>query len=148
MGAVRHGLEEYVECIYKIQEEGRHRARTNDIARRLGVKQGSVTPMLTKLHEKGLVIYEEYRGVVLTKKGVRLGRALTRKHRILECFLHGQLGMSKDRVHLEARRLGHALSDDVERRLVKVLGKPRICPDDGKPIPYAEMNQAVGDDGA
>jgi len=131
-----HGMEEYLECIYRITEEEGRRASTNGIARHLRVKQGSVTPMLRRLHDAGHVAYEEYHGVILTEKGRKLGRSLTRKHRLLEYLLHRSLHVERGKVHAEACRLEHALSDDVEKKLIAFLGRPRSCPD-GKPIPYS-----------
>jgi len=134
--------EEYLECIYKIQEDGR-RATTNEVAKRLAVKQASVTEMLDRLSDDKLVVYEDYHGAVLTKKGVEIGRAITRKHRIIEAFLYGVLKVDKSKVHVEACLLEHALSDDVESKLIKFLGKPDECPDDHKPIPYVGSKSAI-----
>jgi len=135
--------EEYLECIYKIQEEGR-RASTNEIAKRLAVRQASVSEMLDKLSDEKLVIYEDYHGAVLTKKGAQTGMAITRKHRIIEAFLYDVLKVKKSKVHVEACLLEHALSDDVESKLIKFLGKPTECPDDHKPIPYVGSQSAAG----
>jgi DtxR family Mn-dependent transcriptional regulator len=139
--------EEYLECIYKIQEEGR-RATTNEMAKRLAVKQASVTGMLDKLSDEKLVAYESYHGAVLTRKGAEIGRAVTRKHRIIEAFLCNVLKVDKNRVHTEACLLEHALSDDVESRLIKFLGKPYECPDDHKPIPYVRSEFTIEVSGA
>jgi len=127
-------VEEYVEAIYGIFEDGR-KAKTNELAKVLKVKPASVTEMLRKLSRAGYVTYKPYQGATLTKKGFQSGVKLKRKHRLLERFLCDVLGVRKNRVHEEACRMEHALSDESETALDKMLGHPTSCPDDGKPIP-------------
>jgi DtxR family Mn-dependent transcriptional regulator len=127
-------FEEYVEALYGILEEGR-KAKTSEIAKVLKVKPASVTEMLRKLSREGYVTYTPYQGATLTKKGFQVGAKLKRKHRLLERFLCDILGVRKNKVHEEACRMEHALSDESERALDEMLGYPASCPDDGKPIP-------------
>ena len=68
---ISRGIEDYLEVIYNITEEGR-RAKTNDISIRLDVKPASVTEMLQRLDKEGLVFYKKYDGVTLTKRGKKL----------------------------------------------------------------------------
>jgi len=126
--------EEYLEAIYGLVEDGR-KAKTTVLAKKLGVKPGSVTEMLKRLSKSGYITYRPYEGAVLTQKGLQVGQKLKRRHRILERFLFDILGIRKERVHDEACRMEHAISDESERALDEMLGYPSKCPDDKKPIP-------------
>ncbi len=130
---VTSSVEEYLEAIYFLEEE-RISTSTMEIAKRVGVSPPSVTEMLRRLADRGYIRYEPYRGVVLTDQGRRVGRRVTRKHRILECFLHDILSIRKDRAHRQACEMEHALSDEAEDRLHKIMKYPDRCPD-GKVIP-------------
>ncbi|MEM2892821.1 MAG: metal-dependent transcriptional regulator [Candidatus Bathyarchaeia archaeon] len=135
-------LEEYLEAIYTFNEEGKP-ARTKELAERLKVSPPSVTQMVKELAEKGLVEYEPYRGVTLTGRGMALAQRVVRRHRLLERFLHDILGLRKERIHNEACKMEHGLSDDAALALCKALNKPERCPDDEKPIPPCPL--AVSD---
>jgi len=128
--------EEYLAAVYELEEEGRE-AKTRDLALRLKVNDASVTEMLKKLSREGYVKYEPYKGVSLTKKGVKTASKIKRKHRILERFLHDILGISKKKVHDQACEMEHVISDEVEDAMEELLDNPKICPDDNKPIPNA-----------
>jgi DtxR family Mn-dependent transcriptional regulator len=126
--------EEYLESIYGIVEEGR-KARTTELAKRLKVKPASVTGMLKRLSKEGYITYRPYEGAHLTQKGLKVGQRIKRKHRILERFLFDILGISRGRVHDEACRMEHALSDESEKAMDELMGYPSNCPDDKRPIP-------------
>jgi len=132
-------IEEYLETLYSLEEEGRQ-ATTTEIARRLGFSPPSVTEMLTRLAREGYILYEPYRGATLTDEGRRLARKITRKHRILERFLHDILKIRKERAHTQACAMEHALSDEAENGLCKMLHYPDTCPD-GKPIPVCDRDE-------
>lgn len=125
--------EDYIKAIYKLQERG-ERATTRALAALLGVADASITDMIKKLSEKGLVRYERYQGVELTPKGRRMALGILRRHRLWEMFLTQYLGYSWDRVHDEAERLEHVTSEELERKLDEALGFPSIDPH-GHPIP-------------
>jgi len=127
-------VEEYLEAIHGFNERGQP-AKTTELANKLGVSPPSVTEMIKKLAEQGLLDYEPYRGATLSGKGMAYAQKIVRKHRLLERFLYDLLGLKRDRVHQEACKLEHGLSDDVADALCKVLEKPELCPDDGNPIP-------------
>ncbi|MFQ6053139.1 MAG: DtxR family transcriptional regulator [Candidatus Bathyarchaeia archaeon] len=127
-------VEEYLEAIYTFNEKGEP-AKTTELAKRLTVSPPSVTQMVKKLADEGLVEYEPYKGATLTGRGAALAQKIVRKHRLLERFLHDFLGLRRNRVHEEACRLEHDLSDETAAALCKVLDKPETCPDDGNPIP-------------
>jgi len=127
-------VEEYLEAIHGFNEKGQP-ARTTELADKLGVSPPSVTEMIKKLAEEGLLEYEPYKGVLLSGKGMAYAQKIVRKHRLLERFLYDFLGLKRDRVHQEACKLEHGLSDDVADALCRIMEKPELCPDDGNPIP-------------
>lgn len=126
-------VEDYLKAIYEVAgREGT--ASTNDVATRLGVAPASVTGMVRRLAEQGLVVYERYRGVQLSEDGRLVALRTIRRHRILETYLVQTLGFSWDQVHDEAERLEHAASDDLIERMAAALGNPVADPH-GAPIP-------------
>lgn len=127
-------LEEYLEAIYSYNEKGQL-AKNSDLAKKLKVAPPSVTQMVQKLAEEGLVEYVPYKGASLTGKGTALAQKVVRKHRLLERFLHDVLGIGLNKVHEEACRMEHGLSDEAAAALCKVMDAPEVCPDDGMEIP-------------
>lgn len=127
-------LEEYLEAIYSYNERGEP-AKNSDLAKRLKVAPPSVTQMVQKLAEEGLVEYTPYKGTILTGRGTAQAQRVVRKHRLLERFLHDVLGISLHKVHDEACRMEHGLSDEAAAALCKVMDAPEVCPDDGMAIP-------------
>ncbi|MDQ2895884.1 MAG: metal-dependent transcriptional regulator [Actinomycetota bacterium] len=111
-------------------------AAKGELAERLGVTSGSVSGMLRKLSELGLVEDERYNGVRLTEHGRRVALEVLGNHRLIELFLANELGMPWDRVHAEAEVLEHVLSEELERLIAARLGDPRVDPH-GDPIPTA-----------
>ena len=93
--------------------------------------------MLKKLAREGLVDHQPYRGASLSRQGHSLAIGIVRRHRLVETFLVSALGLPADRVHAEAHRLEHALSDEVVERLDHWLGRPALDPH-GSPIPRAD----------
>jgi DtxR family transcriptional regulator, Mn-dependent transcriptional regulator len=130
-------VQDYLKAIAKAELAG-ERASTNLIAAALGFSAPSVTAMLKKLAERGLVERTPYRGVVLTETGRRLALEALRHHRLLERYLVETLGLSIPEAHAEADRLEHALSEDVEARIDAALGYPESDPH-GDPIPDANL---------
>lgn len=116
---VSENVEEYMEAIYRLIER-KEKLTTSNIAKELGVSAPSVTEMLRKLDKMGYIKYEPYREVSLTKEGRHLGRTILRRHRLLERFLE-TLGVSKDKLHHEACKLEHSVSDEVERAIEKKM---------------------------
>ncbi len=127
--------QDYLKQIYLLQE-GSGRATTQMLADRLGVKPPSVTAMIKRLADEGgpLVRHTPYHGVELTERGVAVAIEMLRHHRLIELFLSELLGVPWDRVHEEADRLEHVLSEDLEERIALKLGNPTIDPH-GDPIP-------------
>jgi DtxR family Mn-dependent transcriptional regulator len=122
--------------VYALESRAGAAVSTTDLAERLGVTPGSVSAMVRKLSEVGLVEHEPYRGVRLTKRGREVALEVLRHHRLLELFLAEELGMSWDRVHAEAEVLEHVISEDLERLIAARLGDPTVDPH-GDPIPSA-----------
>jgi len=93
--------EEYLEALYTLTQDGKT-ASTGGVSKRLRIAPASVTEMLRKLAESGYVNYAPYQGVTLTEKGFEIAEKMTRKHRLLERFLHDMLKIGNDKVHYEA----------------------------------------------
>ncbi len=129
-------VEDYLKAIYDIELQG-GAASTNDIAARLSFAPGSVTGMVRRLAELGLLTYERYHGARLTQAGRRAALRTLRRHRVLESYLVHALGYAWDGVHDEAERLEHAASDDLIDRMAAAIGEPSVDPH-GAPIPTRE----------
>jgi DtxR family Mn-dependent transcriptional regulator len=129
-------VEDYLKAIYTLSPEGRP-ASTSDIAHRLELSAPSVSGMVKRLSEQGLLEHVPYRGVQLTEEGRRAALRMIRRHRILETYLVARLGFGWDTVHEEAERLEHAVSDTVVERMAEALGNPGADPH-GEPIPTAD----------
>lgn len=129
-------VEDYLKAIYAIELAGAA-AGTNDIAQRLMIAPASVSGMVRRLADQGLLAYERYRGVRLTEEGRRAALRTIRRHRVIEAYLVRALGYSWDGVHDEAERLEHAASDDLIDRMAAAIGEPLTDPH-GAPIPTRE----------
>ena len=107
------------------------------LASALGVTPGTATTMVKALAESGLVNYEPYAGVSLTRAGRKLAALVLRRHRLVELFLVQVMGLRWDEVHAEAELLEHVVSDRLIDRIDEMLGRPEVDPH-GDPIPDAE----------
>lgn len=144
-------LEEYLKTIYDIAGKN-GTARTTAIAKCLKLSPASVTEAMKNMAEKGLVIYEPYKGVTLTEEGLAIASKIKRKHRLLEVFLTDILNIDKEKAHAEACRLEHDISDDTEIALCKMLDAPARCPHGSHISPCAMVvgtcNECEGAKGA
>lgn len=131
-------IEDYCKAIYTLESRAGEPVSTNALAERLELTSGSVSGMLKKLGELGLISHVPYRGVRLTAEGRRLALEVIRHHRLLELYLAEALQMPWDRVHAEAEVLEHVLSDELEELIAAKLGHPTIDPH-GDPIPSADL---------
>ncbi len=129
-------VEDYLKAIYRLSPEGRP-ASTSDIAHLLELSPASVSGMVKRLSEQGLLEHLPYKGVQLTAGGRRAALRMVRRHRLIEAYLVAFLGYSWDTVHDEAERLEHAVSDTLVERMASVLGNPTADPH-GDPIPTAD----------
>ncbi len=129
--------EDYLKQIFLLGDGG-GAVSTRDLALRLDVRPASVTGMVQRLAEQGLVRHEPYRGVRLTEDGRRVALEMLRHHRLLETFLERVLGYGWDEVHDEAERLEHVISERFEARIAETMGHPTRDPH-GDPIPDADL---------
>jgi DtxR family transcriptional regulator, Mn-dependent transcriptional regulator len=137
-------IEDYAKAIYSLAGRTGGAVSTNALAERLGVTPASVSAMVKKLDERGLVEHVPYKGVALTPAGTRVALEVLRHHRLLETYLAEHLGVPWDRVHEEAEALEHVLSEYLEARIAAKLGHPTHDPH-GDPIPSVELEIAEGD---
>jgi len=131
-------VEDYCKAIYTLETRAEEPVSTNALAERLDLTSGSVSGMLKKLGELGLISHVPYRGVRLTPEGRRVALEVIRHHRLLELYLAEALQMPWDRVHDEAEVLEHVLSEELEGLIAAKLGHPTIDPH-GDPIPNADL---------
>jgi DtxR family Mn-dependent transcriptional regulator len=137
--SVSASVQDYAKAVYALQARQGRAVSTNELAERLGVTPGSVSGMVHKLADLGLIEHQPYHGVRLTVRGRRVALEVLRHHRLIELFLSEELGMSWDRVHAEAEVLEHVLSEDLEQLIAARLGDPTVDPH-GDPIPSAEFD--------
>ncbi|MEP6589860.1 MAG: metal-dependent transcriptional regulator [Gemmatimonadota bacterium] len=129
-------VEDYLKTIFTLSEAGQP-ASTTGIADALAVAAPSVSGMVKRLAETGLVEHFPYKGVTLTDDGRRAALRMLRRHRLIEAYLVQCLDYSWDTVHDEAERLEHAVSDDLIDRMARALGHPSVDPH-GDPIPTVD----------
>ncbi|MBV8160376.1 MAG: metal-dependent transcriptional regulator, partial [Acidimicrobiia bacterium] len=127
-------LEEYLEAIYELQEEGTPVIQAR-LAERLGHAPPSVSEMIGRLRADSY-LEAEGRALRLTSRGRKRAESVVRKHRLAERLLTDVIGLEWHKTHMEACRWEHVISDDVEARLVILVGNPATCPH-GNPIPGA-----------
>lgn len=133
-------IEEYLECIYKLSES-QGDVKSNQIAIAMGISAPSVAEMVKKMEDMGLVVKNINKSLTLTKAGEEKALNLIRKHRLSERFLTDLLNISWDKVHDEACKFEHVLSEEAEQGLNKLLGNPSTCPH-GHPIPGNEQDES------
>ncbi len=138
-------MEDYLKSIYTLQAEGGPPVSTSAIADLLGKTPPTVTSMIGKLEERGLVSREKYKGVELTREGETVALEVIRHHRLLEAYLAEHLDYDWSEVHDEADALEHHISEEFERRVAEALGDPEVDPH-GDPIPSADLTPLEADD--
>jgi len=126
-------VQDYLKTIYKLQEDNGV-VSTSALAEAMEVAAASVTGMVKKLAGLKLVRHNPYQGVTLTKAGEKMALEVIRHHRLLELYLAEALGYSWDKVHEEAERLEHVISEEFEDKIFEALGRPTRDPH-GDPIP-------------
>jgi DtxR family transcriptional regulator, Mn-dependent transcriptional regulator len=130
-------IQHYLREIYKLAEE-HERVSVTALARAQKVSPASASVMVKKLTALGLAEHARYKGVALTEAGERVALEVIRHHRLLELYLAQTLGVDVDEVHDEADRLEHAISEELEARIDRLLGYPTHDPH-GDPIPNANL---------
>ncbi|WP_255149129.1 metal-dependent transcriptional regulator [Halorarius halobius] len=131
-------MEDYIKAIYTIENETGERVSTSALADYLDVTSPTVSSMLKKLEERGLIDREEYKGVTLTDEGEVVALEILRHHRLLESFLTEALDYDWADVHDEADRLEHHVSEELTDRIAEALGNPVSDPH-GDPIPDRDL---------
>ncbi|MFB6135213.1 MAG: metal-dependent transcriptional regulator [Halobacteriaceae archaeon] len=137
-------MEDYLKAVHTLEREQGPPVRTSALAEYLDVTPPTVTSMLEKLEERGLVDREKYKGVELTPEGETVALEVLRHHRLLESYLAEQLDYEWNEVHDEADALEHHISEEFERRVAAALDDPAVDPH-GDPIPGADL-EPLGDD--
>ena len=125
--------EEYLEAILEIEEEGTIPIRAR-LVERLGLSAPAVSETVNRLVDHGYAELLDDRSLRLTDKGREVATSIVRRHRLAERLLVDIIGLEWEKVHKEADRWEHAISADVEEKLVQLLGDPATCPH-GNPIP-------------
>jgi len=120
--------EDYLRAIRRLQEKNSGLASTTETARYLHLSKSTVSERLKELMRDGLVVANKYSSIKLTSRGQKIAQAITFKHRILEVFLHSVLKMPRGKVHAEAHRLEHGISNEVAKKLNRFLGSPKYDP--------------------
>jgi len=133
--------EEYLETILSLEEEGVVPMRAR-LVERLGLSAAAVSETIGRLSDHGYVELHGDRSLHLTDKGRNLATTVVRRHRLAERLLVDVIGLEWEKVHREADRWEHAISADVEEKLVLLLGDPATCPH-GNPIPGSK-HQTTG----
>jgi DtxR family transcriptional regulator, iron-dependent repressor len=130
---IHDATEEYLEAILEIEEEGTVPIRAR-LVERLGLSAPAVSETVNRLVEHGYAELLDDRTLRLTPKGREVAVSIVRRHRLAERLLVDIIGLEWEKVHREADRWEHAISADVEEKLVTLLGDPATCPH-GNPIP-------------
>lgn len=125
--------ENYLKALFNFSND-KGDVNVNEISKGLKIKMPTVTSMMKKLAKKGLVHYESYKPLHLTKTGKKEAGLIIRKHRLTEMFLVEKMGFGWEAVHDIAEQLEHIQSQELFEKLDELLGYPRIDPH-GSPIP-------------
>ncbi len=123
MAEMHDATEEYLETILELEEEGVTPIRAR-LVERLGVSAPSVSEQVNRLVDGGYTELLDDRSLRLTDKGRQLATSVVRRHRLAERLLVDVIGLEWEKVHREADRWEHAISAEVEEKLVALLGDP------------------------
>ncbi len=119
--------EDYIKAIYELG--GRYKIVGNkDISENLSISPPSVSEMIKKLLSEDYIIYEQYKGVRLTEKGLKVGKDIRKRHLLWEVFLVEKLGYDWEEIHSIAENLEHYTDEKLEEKLEEFLGYPEYCP--------------------
>jgi len=120
-------MEDHIEQIYMLIEQKGY-ARVSDIAESLSILPSSVTKMVQKLDKDGYLIYERYRGLMLTPKGLKLGKRLVQRHDLLEQFLR-LIGVQEENIYEDVEGIEHHLSRNSIDRIADLIQAMEEQPD-------------------
>lgn len=130
-----HTVEDYLKSIYQLAEESQPVIAAR-IAAETGVSPSTIFTTLRRLEREGYVAINRRKEIHLTADGKKVAEKIVRRHFLTERFLTDLLGLDWVKAHQEAHRMEHAISQEVEERLAKLLSNPTTCPH-GNPIPGA-----------
>ena len=142
MGDYHPAVEQYLETIMELEESGIPALRAR-LVERLGVSAPAVSETVARLEREGYLLLDDRRVMRLTDAGRGLATAVMRRHRLAERLLVDVIQVPWHQVHEEAGRLEHAISDNLEQHLIRLLGDPATCPH-GNPIPGSANAVDVG----
>lgn len=134
LDSITPAAQDFIKAVWSATEWGDPPITTSRLAKRLGSSAANVSETARRLASQGLITYEPYRPVRLTRTGERLAIAMVRRHRLLETFLVQVLGYTWDEVHEDAELLEHAVTPRLMDRIDALLGHPAADPH-GDPIP-------------
>jgi DtxR family Mn-dependent transcriptional regulator len=137
---ITHALEDYLKAIYQLAEESQPVIAAR-IAAETGVSPSTIFATLQRLAREGYVKINRRKEIHLTEDGRKVAEKIVRRHFLTERFLTDLLGLDWVKAHQEAHRMEHAISQEVEERLAKLLSNPTTCPH-GNPIPGATAGPA------
>jgi DtxR family transcriptional regulator, Mn-dependent transcriptional regulator len=140
MAELHDTTEEYLETILALEEEDVPPLRAR-LVERLGLSAAAVSETVNRLVGLGYAQLLDDRTIRLTDKGRNLATTVVRRHRLAERLLTDVIGLEWEKVHREAARWEHAISSEVEEKLVELLGDPITCPH-GNPIPGSRRKGA------
>lgn len=132
-------IEDYITAIYRMQKKNEI-VKSKDIADYLGIGKSSVSEMVARLAEAGMVEHNKYSNLKLTENGERKAGKIIFKHRVIELFLTKMLKRNKKTVHDEAHKLEHAFSDESVKTIYKLLGEPKTGAH-GEEIPAVDLGK-------
>lgn len=135
---ISKSTEDYLKCVYKLSLD-LDPVLPNHVADELNISAAAVTKMIKRLKDMNMIRYARAKGITLTPKGKQIALHVLRHHRLLELFLNKLLGFTWDRVHEEAERLEHVISEEFEDRIDRLLGYPTHDPH-GAPIPTKDLH--------
>lgn len=130
--------ENYLKALFHLRGESGE-VNVNELSKSLEIKMPTVTSMMKKLAEKGLVHYEKYKPLKLTGKGKKEAGLIIRKHRLTEMFLVERMHIGWEEVHDIAEQIEHIKSSTFFDKMDELLGHPDIDPH-GSPIPDNQGN--------
>jgi DtxR family Mn-dependent transcriptional regulator len=128
--------ENYLKTLFHLASETGE-VNVKDLSKVLGIKMPTVTSMMKKFAEKGLVHYESYRPLKLTAKGKKEAGLIIRKHRLTEMYLVEKMGFGWEEIHEIAEQVEHVHAPAFFEKMSELLGHPKIDPH-GSPIPDKE----------
>ncbi len=120
--------EDYVRALVKLSVDLRRPPRAVEVAQYMKLAKSTVTERLQRLSQEGLITYDRYGTIQITRQTKKKGRKLTRAHRIIEAFLHQTLERPIESVHEEAHRLEHGFSDESIEAIYRLLQRPTHDP--------------------